>query len=374
MLEQDQDPLNRGLKRVRASTGITVLGAPVEYDAFKREGLVAKVSKVRQIIGQLPLLQDPHCEFVLLRNCLSLPKIMFLLRAMDTTDFSDLLEDFDTVIRGALSRILGPPLTDTQWEQAKLPTSMGGLGLRAALDHAPVAHAASLLSAKSLLERMLPQGDGEEEPFRLPEHLLDSISARVGENVDTETLMGLSQKMASLKIDLKNQSILLNHFNGEGCVREIARMASLGLPHAGAWLSVIPSPALGLHLRGPEFVHSVKYRLGLPLYTNPGPCPACHQPADLMGDHALACPRYGDRITRHNQLRDLLYETAASAALGPVREGRFLLPGTAAKPADVLLPRWIDGKDGALDVTHCSQFAWGLTFFKMGTQWGPKFQ
>ena len=90
------------------------------------------------------------------------------------------------------------------------------------------------------------------------------------------------------------------------------------------------------------------------LYTSPGPCPACHQPADLMGDHALACPRYSDRIVRHNQLRDLLYETAASAALGPVREGCFLLPGTAAKPADVLLPRWSDGKDRALDVTVTS--------------------
>ena len=65
-------------------------------------------------------------------------------------------------------------------------------------------------------------------------------------------------------------------------------------------------------------------------------------------------PWYSDRIVRHNQLRDLLYETAASAALGPVREGCFLLPGTAAKPADVLLPRWSDGKDRALDVTVTS--------------------
>ena len=31
-----------------------------------------------------------------------------------------------------------------------------------------------------------------------------------------------------------------------------------------------------------------------------------------------------------------------------------MLPGTAAKPADVLLPRWCDGKDGALDVTVTS--------------------
>ena len=35
-------------------------------------------------------------------------------------------------------------------------------------------------------------------------------------------------------------------------------------------------------------------------------------------------------------------------------QGRFLLPGTAAKPADTLIPRWSDGKDGALDVTLTS--------------------
>ena len=72
-----------------------------------------------------------------------------------------------------------------------------------------------------------------------------------------------------------------------------------------------------------------------------------------MGDHALACPRYGDWIALHNQLQDLLHETAASAALGPVREGRFLLPGTAAKPADVLLPMWIDGKDVVVTSPLC---------------------
>ena len=207
--------------------------------------------------------------------------------------------------------------------------------MRAAMDHAPVAYATSLLSAQPLIEDMLGQGEqgNEGDPFTLPQHLLDSISARLGEDTITESMVGMSQKMASLKVDLNNKSLLSNYFNGEGVVREIARMASLGLPHSGVFLSVVPSTALGLHLRGPEFVHCVKYRLGMPLYKRQGNCPACQQPSDLMGDHALACSRYSDRIVRHNHLRDLLFETAASAALGPVREGRFLLPGTAAKPS-----------------------------------------
>ena len=194
----------------------------------------------------------------------------------------------------------------------------------------------------------------DEEPPVLPQPLLDSISARQGEEVTTESLIGVSQKMASFKVDLNNQSLLLNYFILEDNVREKARLASLGLPHAGDWLGVVPMLALGLKMRGPEFVACLKYRLGIPLFSADGPCPACQLPSDRMGDHALGCSKYGDRIARHNLLRDVIFETAAGAALGPAREGRFLLPGTAARPADVLIPRWSDGKDGALDVTVSS--------------------
>ena len=40
-----------------------------------------------------------------------------------------------------------------------------------------------------------------------------------------------------------------------------------------------------------------------------------------------------------------------TAALGPTKEGRFLLPGEGGKPADIFIPRWTAGKDAALDVT-----------------------
>ena len=44
------------------------------------------------------------------------------------------------------------------------------------------------------------------------------------------------------------------------------------------------------------------------------------------------------------------------AGLGPTREGRFLLPGDDRRPADVLLPQWDAGRDGALDVTVIHPF------------------
>jgi hypothetical protein len=136
-----------------------------------------------------------------------------------------------------------------------------------------------------------------------------------------------------------------------GNVREQARLTCLSQPYAGAWLNVVPSPPLGLHLRASEFVPALKMRLGAEVYTTAGPCPACQAPSDKLGDHALCCAFEGERIARHNALRDALHATAAAAALGPIKESRFLLPGSDRRPADVLLPYWSAGRDTAWDVT-----------------------
>ena len=55
-----------------------------------------------------------------------------MLRALDTSGFGDLREEFDEITRAALNGIVGTPVTNLQLEQAKLPVSLGGLGLRAA--------------------------------------------------------------------------------------------------------------------------------------------------------------------------------------------------------------------------------------------------
>ena len=127
-------------------------------------------------------------------------------------------------------------------------------------------------------------------------------------------------------------------------------MASLGLHHAGDWLNVIPSPALGLHLRPPEFITSVKYMLGMKIFLRDGPCTACSQPSDAKGNHTVSCGYQGERIRRHNHLRDALFNTAVQACLGPSREDRAILPGSDNRPADLLFPHWSDGKDEAIDV------------------------
>ena len=165
------------------------------YRAFTHAKLEERVEKVRQVTELLPLLEDPHSEYVLLRSCLALPKVMFMLRAVNTMEHQEVLAKYDSITRGALSRILGTPVSDLQWAQSKLPVAMGGLGLRAASDHASVAHAISVISSKSLVDDLLGPGGRVPNPQveqvglapnsqdalalpRLPLPLLEDITAK----------------------------------------------------------------------------------------------------------------------------------------------------------------------------------------------------
>ena len=71
-------------------------------------------------------------EFTLLRSCFAFPKFAFSLRTTDTCPHKGVRREFDEEVRKALEQILGAPLTDTQWDQASLPISQGGFGLRSA--------------------------------------------------------------------------------------------------------------------------------------------------------------------------------------------------------------------------------------------------
>ena len=320
------------------------------------------INKVREVTELLPLLADPHTEFVLLRSCFTLPKFAHLLRAVDTTNLVAHLQEFDRVTRDGLSRILGTALDQRAWDQAKLPVAMGGMGVRAAEDHAPAHYCASVLASQPLSDALLgtegqveSQDSHEEEQHApvLPPHLLAALATTMGEEEVVEAeLQGVPQRQLGVRVDQEQRRRLLAGL-GEDEVEVKARLQSLTLPHAGNWLNVAPITTLGLHLRPQEFVLAAGYRLGLPLYgEGPTPtCPVCHQPSDRRGTHSMSCGSGPERNWRHNSLRDAIHEYAVEAGFNPRKEVRFLLPGRDSRPADVLIPHFAGGRDAALDVT-----------------------
>ena len=80
-------------------------------------------------------------------------------------------------------------------------------------------------------------------------------------------------------------------------------------------------------------------------------CRICHAVADPFGDHQVGCGGNGDRIHRHDSIRDAVFSAAQSAAR---REVPSLIPDTRSRPADIFLPNWKRGRPAALDVTVIS--------------------
>ena len=121
-------------------------------------------------------------------------------------------------------------------------------------------------------------------------------------------------------------------------------------------VSIFPAAysTLGLHIHDQEFRYSLRYWLGVPLFGNVYQCPECGLNADIMGDHQVGCGGNGDRISCHKNIRDVLFNAAQTAALGPRKEAPGMVPNSSARPANILLPNWCRGRQAALDVAVIS--------------------
>ena len=79
-------------------------------------------------------------------------------------------------------------------------------------------------------------------------------------------------------------------------------------------------------------------------------CSICQGAADPYGDHHVGCGGNGDRIFRHDSIRDAIFSVAQSAALAPRKEAPSMIPSSRSRPADIYLPNWKRGQPAALDV------------------------
>ena len=354
---QGEDPLGCGVARA-AEGGIKLLGAPIGDHRFEEEVLQRRLDGIRDMLEHLHLLQDPHIEYSLLRSCLAFPKFAFALRTVDTSGHPDILSQFDTLVKEGMERIVGAPLPPLQADQASLSISQGGLGLRRAEQHGAAAYLSSL-GASALLAQEIR----EQQQLGGREVDTDRAVAELNRHLETPLTYGeassMNQKELSQKVEKEAAARLHNAAVDQ---RDNARLNCVSREGAGDWLTAIPSKALGLHLRPQEFTLAVRYRLGLPVFLLEGECPAarCRGHNDIWGDHAVSCAIGGERISKHNHVRDAIFQAAAQAHLGPRKEPGGLLPGSDDRPADVLLPVWDQGRDTALDVCVVNPLQDGL--------------
>ena len=113
-----------------------------------------KLADLQRLADRLKLLST-HDGFFLLKNCFSLPKLMYTLRSAPCYD-SPFIRQYDNLIRNTLQSILNVTLSDDAWSQSKLPVKLGGLGVLSASDIAVPAFIASVIGSADLALKVLP--------------------------------------------------------------------------------------------------------------------------------------------------------------------------------------------------------------------------
>ena len=77
---------------------------------------------------------DSHEALFLLRHCFAVPKLLYFLCSAPCFKRRDLLEEYDSVMRQTLEKILNTKLDEEKHLQSSLPVKFGGLGIRRATD------------------------------------------------------------------------------------------------------------------------------------------------------------------------------------------------------------------------------------------------
>ena len=101
-------------------------------------------------------LTEPHQAFFILKNCVSIPKLIYLLRSAPCFKCTEELAVFDTAIKTNMEKICNGSFGEENRSQASLPIRHAGLGLRSAADLSLSCFLSSSHACKGLVNRLLP--------------------------------------------------------------------------------------------------------------------------------------------------------------------------------------------------------------------------
>ena len=229
--------------------GFDLLGSLIGPAVYCEASLQKRINKVQEILYRLSDLQDSQMETTFLRSCLALLKIAYVLRTCPPGIISRALGAFDGLMREALSDLAGSPLPDWAWLKASLPSSLGGLNICKASLHAPAACISSFHQVQPLILGILDRSP--MAPPHLPSAIfaLAQAAARPEWGSIQDINVRVIQHCLSHAVDEAQYAALLADAPDS---RARALALSLAILHAGDWLNVVPSTALGLHLQDRE--------------------------------------------------------------------------------------------------------------------------
>jgi Reverse transcriptase (RNA-dependent DNA polymerase) len=347
LITDDQDVISKFKARVSTITVVgtsqaMLLGAPISdgIDAI----LTKKLIEFQRLAIRLKRL-NAHDAFYLLKNCFSLPKLQYILRCSPCYQ-SDMLQQYDSVIRDTLQSILNVTLTDDAWMQATLPVKHGGIGIRLATQVSLPAYLSSVASSSELMLQLLPQ--------RL--HVTSGVNdllfaaAVVAWKTTSEQDQLPENTVKQRPWDEPLISVAVKRVLSTAQTQAgLARLTAAAAPHSGAFLQTMPCSAVGTRLDDASLRIAIAIRLGAQV-CSPHTC-ICGATVDCTGTHGLSCRKSAGRHMRHSALNDLVKRSLASAEIPARLEPSSLSRSDGKRPDGITMMPWQQGRCLVWDVT-----------------------
>lgn len=336
------DPFAAFAFKITSPDAMEMLGAPLGRPAHCEAFVLEKaVTRNEAMLEKLHSLNDPQVAFLLLRSCLSFCKMIYFMRCVPLDSMVNAAARFDALILSCLSKLINFKITPDAYTQLSLNVSNGGLGLRKVSDHHPAAFLASIRACLPIVRELTGLvGVRSAGAMARAEALLQPYA------------LDLSKLHTQADISAAMDGFVLNRLLQASSEVNCARLLSSASPHAGDFLFAPPIPGLGLKLLPVEWSLAVAYKLGLELLPEASVCSSngCHAIMDPQALHAPRCGCQGDRIRRHNLLRNFFFKECERALMEPVLEPPNLVRNSGEKPADWGIPDLRPGVFQAYDV------------------------
>jgi hypothetical protein len=359
-----------GLTKPVSQEGITIAGAAIGTNAFKRDHCM-RIAGI--IVSQIDLiaasLRDPlnpiklgrgiptRQGLALLLRLAEVSRFNYYLRAMPPSATREAAQTIDAAAEALLAALANfdlaapPPLLDPDLfrQRAHLPLRNGGAGITGQADTAEAAWLAAVTQAAQHLRRHAPnvvEAALLPQPQHVPAYVMatrDAMAAIRSEDPALQQLMEgldpfddlpiapagadrpprLQQRISKAQNDCRENRVTA-HLNA--CQPPHGKHAAAAFLSAtrggGAWLAA--SPAFPQNrLDDVSFSTALALRLGVPFTLSNGNCPlaGCAGLEDAHGDHAFRCTALRNAGgTRHKFVNDTLIAISKDAGFAVQKE------------------------------------------------------
>lgn len=328
--------------RVVDKSNWCLLGAPLTNEALPTS-LAEKSESLSLLCSRLELLPS-HAAFYLLKNCLAIPKLTYLLRCSPCWRCEEGLSNIDIIIRRSIENITNNTFSENSWLQATLPISKGGLGIRSAASLSLPSFLSSFSAVKKSISNILKNSShlSLDSVFDEGEYLWSAMTSFHLPSEKLHIQKAWDTPLVDISLKKLHESATINNF-------EKARLIAVSSVHSGDWLRALPAASLGTLLDNFSFRIAIGLRLGCRICV-PHKC-ICGNQVDELGTHGLSCIFSAGRHSRHHAVNDLIKRALISAGIPSVLEPTGTCRDDGKRPDGMTLIPWQSGKALVWDFT-----------------------